>query len=211
MTLAKTVAAIALSVVTLSACSALQKPGQDTSTAVPTPTPNIAESNELAEAMKNGQPMNCTITNETRNETITFKTKGQKVRMTGIAASGQNQPGSMINDGEFIYVWSETDNKGFKSKVPDMADMENMNDEMAKSQNGMPDFSDEAVQKQYQEDGYAINCAPGEVADSEFTPPTNVEFQDFSAMMDAAMKAQGAMTPEQKAQMEAMMKQQGAQ
>lgn len=212
-TLTSSLLVVSTSMIVLGGCSQLSflnKPAA-------TPPSSVAQEGEqLAAAMQSGQPMNCTITNATKGESMTFVTKDKKMKVNGMVAENVNQQTSMINDGQYMYIWTNGETKGIKTKVPTEQDIEAMKEKVADSNNQLPDFSNAETQKEYQDKGYAINCNPGTVADSEFIPPTTVEFQDMSVMMDAALKAAGANAqdannPENKAMIEAIMKQQGQQ
>ena len=89
-------------------------------------------------------------------------------------ADGVSYEGSMINDGEFSYVWGdnlpfgEDGPSGVKTKVSvqDQASGEKNDDD-----NQIIDM----------DDSFTFNCQPWSVDNSKFTPPSDVEFVDLSA------------------------------
>ena len=65
---------------------------------------------------------------------------------------------------------------------------EQVQNEMKEMADKLPDFTDETTVQEYEDQGYRVNCQKRNVADSEFTPPSNIQFQDYSALMQDAQK-----------------------
>lgn len=181
--IASSMSFMALAGVTLAAC-------------LPGVTPQNADSinsnresaETLNQAMMTGGSVRCQITHTDRGESISFVMKDQKMRVSNIVSEGQNQNSNMINDGTYMYIWNEGETTGFKSQIPSEEDIAEVTED-AQTNQQIPNFTDTEVQEEYQDDGYTVNCTETEVADSEFVPPTNVTFQDFSTMMDNAIEA----------------------
>lgn len=154
--------------------------------ATPTPTTNEQAAESLGQAMMTGEPLRCQIVNQEQTETIEFLTKDQKTRVTTLVTAPQTQTSNMINDGTYIYIWQEGQAMGYKMMVPSEENVEEM---AATYEDTAPDFSQEDVRQQYEDSGYSITCIPATISDSEFMPPTDVNFQDTSAMMNNALEA----------------------
>ena len=174
------------------------------------------EANEIAAAIQAGKPIKCTITRVETEEhaaaQMEYLMKGEKIKMTGVEIQGNEQDqGAMISDGEFVYVWDNQTKEGFKFPVTDPEEAQ----EAASNKPDGPDFSQEDVQRQYEDQGYTLDCDQTNISDEEFTPPADVTFQDFSAMMEGMMQeaqdsmknATNGLTDEQKAAMEEVLKQ----
>ena len=151
------------------------------------------EAQKVATAIQAGKPVKCTITKlegaDGEAMQMEYYIKGEKIKMTGVEIEGNEQEqGAMISDGEFIYVWDDQTKEGFKFPAVDPDENQEIADQTAQNQPDLPDFSKEDVQQQYQDQGYRLDCDQTNVADSEFVPPTDVTFQDFSAMMKNVME-----------------------
>lgn len=180
------------SLVFFSGCGLLNKKAATTET--PTDTmmaasaqPTTEETQKMMAAFKTGASLNCTVSGPTGDK-VTFLTKDKKMKSS---ATNPEKPASisyMINDGQYMYIWTSDETTGFKTAIPTEAEIAATKEKVNALQNQMPDFSDETVQKEYVDKGYAMNCSPGAVSDSEFVPPTTVQFQDMSAMMQKAME-----------------------
>lgn len=144
---------------------------------------------DLAQAVMTGDEMQCAINNLDKGESIKFLTKDKKMKVA-TNVNGDEQNSYMISDTQFLYIWTEGQTTGVKTRVPTEAEIKDLQDTAGESQQqSITDFSQEDVQEQYRNQGYTIDCRPGEVNDAEFIPPSNITFQDMSALMDGAMKA----------------------
>lgn len=200
----------------LAACK--PKPATDTLAVPPiqeqTQQEVVGEANQIANAMQSGQSLKCTITHKTDGSVMTYVVKGKQFRMDGApvpvtSAGDANEVGHAISDGTLLYSWSTPSNKGFKMTIPTEEELKAQADQY---KNMAPDFSKPEVVEEYEND-YTIQCDSAVLTNADFTPPTDVEFQDLSAMMDDAKnqmeKAQQGLTPEQKQQMEEALKKMG--
>jgi len=122
----------------------------------------------------------CSV-NDPTTGTYAVISKGDKVRIegmnflnpTGQTATGEK--GGMINDGTWAYIWSGT--QGSKFNIKDMqaaTQAQNPNEKAANWQ----DWA-----KSMQESGAKYNCNPAVATDADFTPPSNVTFQDFGELL----------------------------
>lgn len=174
-----------------------------------------SEAKQMMAAIESGQSLKCVMTSTKDGQTVEYFLKGKKMNVNSSAlVEGKTQVSHMINDGEYFYTWTDEPAQGMKIKMPSEEEMKAQEEKYEEYLGDTPDFTDEEEIKEYEESGYTIDCDPISVPDSQFIPPTNIQFQDTSAMMEAATKiapqdgAEG-MTPEQKAAYEQMMKQYG--
>lgn len=150
----------------------------------PTPTTeSLAMS--LKDALLSGQAMRCTY-NDGQGE-VSSLVKGSKVRVEGMSMGENQGKGWMINDGEWMYTWSDGEKKGTKFNVQAMKDL---GDELAEKNIQNPEDWANEVDAQYKPD-----CRPASASDDDFVPPADVEFQDMSAMMNGIGNMMQNITP----------------
>lgn len=159
-----------------------------------------------AQAASVGGGLRCSFTSKTTTTPAEYVVKGKKLHMKGVTAvqttptTGETYTGEMIVDESFVYTWDTATKVGMKMAIPS-------EEELKKLAPSTPDFTSEESFKKFEDDGYSIDCTPGIVSDAEFVPPTDVEFKDYSAMMqDTMKKVQEKMSDDQKKQIEDAMK-----
>lgn len=106
--------------------------------------------------------------------------KGNKMKIDGIdfsAGKTKGEKGGIINDGEWIYFWGGEEKEGFKYKISDLDDASSK--EFAKS---IEDMKDPKKWAESVDGKYQVKCDPTVVNDSQFTPPADITFQDFSQL-----------------------------
>jgi len=88
------------------------------------------------------------------------------------------QNGSVISDGEFVYIWNAETSEGFKMEF-DPTDSDFLSDfDMANEDDGGSNNTfDQNQEMEYE-------CEPWNVDDSKFVPPAEIEFQDFSVQFE---------------------------
>jgi len=181
------------SLVFFSGCSLLGNKESATMTTTETTTdssvpPSTAETQKMMAAFEAGASMRCTMTNTKEGGTIAFLTKDKKSKSTITNPTTPEKLSYMINDGQYVYIWTSDETTGFKTTLPTEAEIAANKEKIEDLKSQMPDFSKPEVQKEYSDQGFTIDCQPGAVAESEFTPPTTIQFQDLSVMMQDAMK-----------------------
>lgn len=137
---------------------------------------------QVSQALQAGGSAVCTITNPDGTETIEYAAKGTKVRVSSTGGADMSE-NLMISDGQNIYTWNTSTLKGVRFPIPDTETTE-----QAANIPSVPDLSQEADQEQFLQQGYTINCTVTDVPDSEFVPPTNVNFEDMTQMMQNAQQ-----------------------
>ena len=78
--------------------------------------------------------------------------------------------GNMINDGKYIYTWTDESNVGFKMEITES--MEKMIDKAEKEEK-QTQYIDQNAKAKY-------TCNVWIVDTNKFTPPKNINFTDFS-------------------------------
>lgn len=185
----------------------------------PTPAPDSATSEETAArqimaAMENGESLHCTASNQDQTAIYDYYLQGKRFRLDGTVTTETTQVYHAISDSEYLYSWSESQDKGFKMRVPTEEEIAEQQDKYQDYMKNTPNFSSEEAIAQYEDEGYNFNCTPTPVDESRFVPDASVEFQDFTSMMDSsmtdsAMEAMPSLTPEQQEQLNEVMKKMG--
>ncbi len=170
-------------------------PGKNVITSSVTPTPvasaqptggfNFAD---MASQIRGGQSYRCTFTDKTSGQAMNYSFKGQKVAimMAGAGMPEGVKAMNMIGDGELMYIWDPATKKGMKMTVPKVTPSPVASGQPAapavQAQPTVPDLDDLQAWQKLQAQ-YTVSCLPGGVNDSEFVPPTDVEFQTLPTMM----------------------------
>lgn len=141
------------------------------------------EQEKLAKMLESGDAVKCQIKDE-MGEYILWA-KGGKMKIEGINYAGmkegeENKKGSMISDGKFIYTWS--DKEGMKMSIEaEEAELDKEESGEDTGEANVQDWSDWAKEKD--KVGAQYDCQATDLSDSDFTPPGDVVFQDFSQFM----------------------------
>lgn len=165
------------SLVLFSACTK-QTPQTDMGSADSVQTENevMSEWQEVANAISSGESARCAITNSETQETGEYFIKGEKMRYSLNHPTDPSKTASFISDSEYVYSWNEINKQGFKFEISKLESQPSETQE----QQQVPDFTQEEVRNSYQELGYTMDCSAEDVSDDVFTPPSDVEFSDFS-------------------------------
>lgn len=140
----------------------------------------------LTNMLSGSAAVKCAVEDEEGKYTVTAKMG--KVKIDGIGyttpdASGEakDQKGTMIVTEEMFYMWSGKE--GMKWNVKEMEELnKKMGGENAAVQEpAAADWSDWA--KTMEASGAKYDCSPSVVTDADFTPPADVQFQDFGEFM----------------------------
>lgn len=151
------------------------KPSQtETSQASPTPQAN---QKSILDLFSSGASQECTFDykDETQGETsgVFFMAKDKMRGDITTKAGGKTSNFSMIRVGEDNYMWGTDLESGIKMKLS----MEDL-----KSNEQVSSYTD-------LDQSFDYKCKGWGVDNSKFTPPANVKFTDFSAMMEGTTKA----------------------
>jgi len=146
--------------------------------------PGIKES--LLGLMEGAAGVKCSV--EDTNGKYTVTTKGGKVRIDGMDFPDPQNPtasqkGSMINDGEWAYIWNGKD--GMKFNIQESGANGGTN------QAGEDKSSDwKGWAKGMEASGAKYDCSPTVATDSNFAPPSDVKFQDLGELMKGLQQMQ---------------------
>lgn len=114
-------------------------------------------------------PMKCTykdlIENKEYEQTIYIS--GKKFRTDG---KMEEMEFHAISDGEWVYSWNTLTPKGFKMKLVEPEQQENVETNID-------------LEKEYQ-----FDCSPWVVTEDKFTLPSEIEFEDLTILMNEAMQ-----------------------
>lgn len=152
----------------------------------------MREGQEMAEAVRSGQPTYCKVAMDDGSGTMEYWMKNGKMKAMGkgvaSAQEGGSEVGAMINDGVYMYIWSEGETTGVKMKVPTEEEVKEAQADAEAFAKNMPDFEDQTTIDEYEAKGYQVNCKQMNISDNEFVPPAEITFQDFEAMMEEGFK-----------------------
>ena len=175
-----------LLIVGVGAFMMMQKPQpQITKQSANTNTPQTANSGQetattqlttLKNLMTTGGTQKCTYIDSATGSSGSMYIEGGKMRGDFMSSVNGSQTGShMISDGQYVYVWTDTNDSGFKMSVSAM--------EEGKSQTN-------STAQQYVDMNKKIeySCAAWSADASMFTVPADKKFQDMSVMMQNAGK-----------------------
>lgn len=176
-------------------------------------TNNIFSS--IKDALSKSISLKCVYKNEQGVETTTYIKNGA-VRVMTTESGDTEQPNNFIIKDKKMYMWSDVNKTGFAFSVPDSTSTTPY--PTAKEDNTM--FSPEKSNSQDQEsvlaeiEKYKDACKAETIADSMFSIPTDVKFQDMDALQEQMMEnipqaPEGDNQEEMQKYIEEMMQQQG--
>lgn len=147
----------------------------------------------------------CTVTNRETGETTEMFIKGKKMKFSGTNL-GMPEPETamypqptrvqtvsyFLNDGEYTYIWEQNAKTGFKTKLPSEEEVKKMAESVPATEpenEQVADTSSPNIAQFESNDAYTINCDMKDLPESEFMPPTDVKFMDFTQMSEEFMKS----------------------
>lgn len=146
----------------------------------------------IQDALSKSLSLQCTFTDDKGRETKTY-IKAGAVR-TDYTGSTTDESGSMIMKDKKIYTWTNSKKEGFMMEVPEVKATPSQTTTTTSDKTANPADALAMIEK------YKDSCKPGTVADSLFTPPSDIKFADYSSMMKDLQKTMqptgGAMNEE---------------
>lgn len=144
----------------------------------------------LDQVLAKGQSVKCTFTDTqdgTKVESTTY-ISGTRFRSETKTTDEGNETMeyNMISDGEWAYVWSNQQETGMKMKY---SDFEKPEDRETGPHNPVSNMMNAMK-------AYNYSCVPWITDPSKFNAPTDIEFQDLSAMMNDLEETTANMTKE---------------
>ncbi len=140
----------------------------------------------IQDALSKSVSLECNFTDETGRQTKSYIKNG--AMRADFTASKPEESGSMIFKEKTMYFWG-TNNQGYMMTIPEeTAQQKEIAKNVPTENEGLGNYKDmlSAIDK------YKDSCKPSVVSDSLFTPPTSVEFTDFSKMMEGLQGIPGA-------------------
>ena len=136
----------------------------------------------------------CAITSKDGQYTVV--TDGKRARIEGIQVPAADPKagmasGTMINDGQYAYMWSGT--QGMKIDMTSAASV--MPPQAGQPKTDPKDWQGWA--RSLEASGVTYDCDATTVSESDFTPPTTVQFTDLSELMKQMPKDMKAVMPSQ--------------
>ena len=185
---------ILLSGLFLSACGV-----KDNNSATTTPSEAQEESAtssfSLRDLIAKNIPQKCTWSSNADGSEFkgTIIVSGKKFKQeTNVKQDGFDYIGHSVSDGTYLYTWQENSNKD----SPDIAikmKLDSMDEELGadSSSEGPSDSETVDLDQEYQ-----YNCTPTVVSDSDFQPPKDIEFVDYSQFLDDIQSKMPSINPE---------------
>lgn len=132
---------------------------------------------KLAQIIARGGQADCKVTVLANNSSTQIIVSGKKMKIVG-SDFGEGKKGTMVNDGSFNYIWSEGEKTGFKTKI--------VTDTITPTPTSgvkQPEDASQTAAGFDDETKYKMDCATRTILDSEFAPPAEIKFTDFSEVM----------------------------
>ncbi len=141
-------------------------------------------SGTLKDLLVRGTPMECTYAYAVEGLTTsgTLYLSGKKVRGNFETTQGDGQPieSGMVQDGEYVYIWSSQQPQGTKMKITD-ADLD---------ETGSEGLAEEYDPMSFEEMNIDYSCKAWREDASFFAPPAEIEFLDLGQKMEEIGEAQ---------------------
>lgn len=143
---------------------------------------SISETKDVFTSIKDAMSKKMTLVCEFKDETgISTKSyiKNGAVRVTTNNEASENKSGDIIIKDKKMYMWDIKTKQGFVYDIPDEEGEKGVGstDETSQSENYLNMI-----------DKYKDSCKVAAVEDSYFTPPTDINFQDMSKLLEDLKK-----------------------
>ena len=129
----------------------------------------------IQDALSRSLSLECTFVDDEGRQTKTY-IKAGAVR-TDFTGATTEESGSMVMKNKKLYTWTNAKKEGFMMEVPDV-DVTPSQTKTTTSDEAPNPANTLAMLEKYKD-----SCKPGTVADSLFTPPSDIKFTDYSQMM----------------------------
>jgi len=137
----------------------------------------------IKDALSKSMSLKCVYKDEKGSETTTY-IKGGAVRVMVTETGGDDQFGNIVMKDKKMYMWSDKIKQGFTLMIKEP---ENVSPIPETGNDGVKKGNDqESVLAQIEK--YKDACKVEVIADSYFTVPTDVKFQDMDAFQKQMMK-----------------------
>lgn len=148
-------------------------------------------SGSIKDFLGQGKNVKCTFSSkdeDVKMEALTY-VSGDKVRSDTTVTSTDNEGTEMVTESHtilkdnYMYVWSDLMEKGMKMNLTDMEKMNEESDEP----DTYGDYRDMINKDQIDQD-FNYKCTPWIPDNSKFDIPIDIEFMDYTEMMNNMMK-----------------------
>jgi len=166
---------------------------------------------DLLSWLKKGDSVECILS--TSEGEMTVKAQGDSVRINGMPyffgeVKEEPEPGYAIVTEDYSYFWSG--NKGMKFNNKTLEELEEGSDEATIDKSEKEDFDVETWAEEMQEAGTSYECEKKKFSSTDFEPPKDVEFVDWTEslleMQEMGKQMEEAMNESGEVDMEAMQK-----
>lgn len=134
----------------------------------------------IQDALSKSLSLQCTFTNDQGQKTKTY-IKAGAVRVDYTGATADESGGTIVKDKK-IYSWTNSNKEGFMMERPDVKVTTSQTTNTVEVKSAMSSVTLAMLEK------YKDSCKPGTVADSLFTPPSDIKFTDYSNRMKELQK-----------------------
>jgi len=136
---------------------------------------------KISDWLSNKQSTICTVKNGDYETTI--YTKGGKVRVDGVSRMQNDKKSFFIQNDKYAYIWTEGQETGIKYPIMDEMMEEEKGEETTQEPTNDYKFNLKEMEHEWESMNY--KCEPKSLDDSIFEPPTNIKFNDMSALMES--------------------------
>lgn len=166
----------------LSACGLQTKSGDQNNSSTDNST-NSSKEFSLRDLISQNIPQKCIYSGQDEEGAYESEiiVSGEKFKQTITykSAAGEEKINS-ISDGEYVYTWG-THSTGTTFATKLKADFDTSSPEVEESEESSDEISESQVDLDADFEG---SCSPTVVSDADFQPPKDIQFQDYSQMME---------------------------
>lgn len=170
----RTVLALFLVLTVLSGCSLLRRKSSPATT---------GSASKLVEAIEQGKTYRCMLTKKDGTLMTEYTMKGAKLRAVSSTPKTTSTKSYILIDDATMYIWKDGDSTGLKSTLPSMAHRNDLISSLDSNQN-------EEEQKDF-----TVECSEVSIEDSEFAPPSQIQFADTSEFIQKSDEAASPSQP----------------
>lgn len=146
----------------------------------------------IKDALSKSLSLKCVYKNEAGVESTSY-IKAGAVRMVTSGSTDNDQPGNILIKDKKMYMWSDVTKKGFTYSIEEPKDVSPY---PTSADNPDANTGDKQESVLAQIEKYKDACKAEVIDDSFFVVPTDVEFQDMSALQKQFMEGLPKTTPQ---------------
>lgn len=144
----------------------------------------------IKDALSKSLSLKCVYKDESGIQTTSY-IKAGSVRVVMEGNADAEQPNNIIMKDKKMHMWSDASKTGFIFTIeePEVTPLPNEDKKMVRPEDSDAGGKQESILAQIEK--YKDACKAEVVADSYFTIPTDVQFQDMNALQEQMMKQSG--------------------